>query len=581
VPFNENNGTGLNRSALNFFAPWFGLVPMNWPPRRGGSMIKKSHEKMEYQAERMRAQIASSTGLYSKSLKHIYVGFCAVTLFAIIVSAWALIHLRSEAEGRVILTTKSLAVSVEQSIEGKLDTIDMALLASVDEIRRQMENGKPDRKSVTQFLIQQQKRVPHLDLLRATDEKGVTIYGDGVPFPATAASSIADRDYFPQLRDKPNPGLVIAKPIIGKLSQKWIWLFARRIDKPDGTFGGVVYGSIFIDELRKVLSQVKMGRNSVIALRDTNMETVARDTFGSQELIQIGDKRLSTPAREAIEINQNEGTFLSDTSSIDGFSRWYAYQRSPRYGFTVFVGVPLDFVLSEWKLQAEFVLTILVLFIFSAIVYVRNARREWLSQIRDTENLSRLHKELIQQELQVRQLAFYDPLTSLPNRRLLSDRLSQAMSTSKRSGNYCALLFLDLDNFKPLNDTHGHRVGDLLLVEVADRIRSCVREIDTVARLGGDEFVVVIGEISDDKPQSIKQASAVGEKILFSLAQPYQLKVQHPGEEKVVVEHICSVSIGVALFLNHEVSGKDLIACADNAMYQAKLAGRNAIRFWE
>ena len=155
------------------------------------------------------------------------------------------------------------------------------------------------------------------------------------------------------------------------------------------------------------------------------------------------------------------------------------------------------------------------------------------------------------------------------------------MAASKRSGNYCALLFLDLDNFKPLNDEHGHRVGDLLLIEVADRIRSCVREIDTVARFGGDEFVVVISEISDDKSRSIKQSSVVAEKILTTLAQPYQLEVQLQGNAKQVVEHKCTVSIGVALFLNHEVSEKDLMACADKAMYQAKMAGRNAILFWE
>ena len=223
----------------------------------------------------------------------------------------------------------------------------------------------------------------------------------------------------------------------------------------------------------------------------------------------------------------------------------------------------------------------LAIFFLAALAYLRQARQAWLSQEQNTANLVQLHEELVQQERQVRQLAFYDPLTSLPNRRLLSDRLSQTMAASKRGGCYCALLFLDLDNFKPLNDQHGHRVGDLLLMEVADRIRSCVREIDTVARLGGDEFVVVISDISDDKPQSTTQAKIVAEKILSLLSEPYLLKVQHHGETEKIVEHHCSVSIGIALFLNHEISEKDLLACADKAMYQAKLAGRNTIRFWE
>ena len=121
----------------------------------------------------------------------------------------------------------------------------------------------------------------------------------------------------------------------------------------------------------------------------------------------------------------------------------------------------------------------------------------------------------------------------------------------------------------------------MLLMEVADRVRSCVREIDTVARLGGDEFVVVISDISAERLQSTTQANMVAEKILSSLAETYLLRIKREGEAEQVVEHHCSVSIGIALFLNHEVSEKDLIACADKAMYQAKLAGRNTIRFWE
>jgi diguanylate cyclase (GGDEF)-like protein len=519
-----------------------------------------------------------STGSYQKSLARLYVGFSVVTLIAIGVAVWVLIHLRHEAENRAVTNLHNLAVSLEQTIEGKIDTLDMALLASTDEISHQTASIKPDQQSVTRFLIQQQKRVPHLDLLRATNEKGETIFGEGVPTPP---ASIADRDYFARLRDNPKAGLVISKPIIGKISQKWIWLFARRINKPDGSFGGVVYGSIFIDELSKMLAQFKIGQDGVIALRDAEMATVARNIFDAQDAKSIGDKRLSAPAQEAMKINTHEGTFLADTSAIDGFSRWYAYHHNARYGFTIFVGVPVSAVLDEWKFQAAFVVTILATFMLAAFAYLRQVRQAWIGHEQDTAKLARLHEELIQQELQVRQLAFYDPLTNLPNRRLLSDRLSQTMAASKRGGCYGALLFLDLDNFKPLNDMHGHRVGDLLLMEVADRIRSCVREIDTVARMGGDEFVVVISDINVDAVQSTKQAHMVAEKILSSLAEPYLLRIKHQGKAEQFIEHHCSVSIGIALFLNHEISEKDLIACADKAMYQAKLAGRNTIRFWE
>jgi diguanylate cyclase (GGDEF)-like protein/PAS domain S-box-containing protein len=182
-----------------------------------------------------------------------------------------------------------------------------------------------------------------------------------------------------------------------------------------------------------------------------------------------------------------------------------------------------------------------------------------------------------QEEVQVRQLAFYDTLTQLPNRRLLSERLSLAMTASKRSNVYGAMMFLDLDNFKPINDTHGHDVGDLLLIEVAERLKRCVREKDTVARFGGDEFVVMFSELDADKSKSTEQVRVLAEKIRTELSKTYVLKHQLAGVEKTV-KHDCSASIGVSLFINQDVSPKELYKGADSAMYKAKMAGGNAIR---
>jgi diguanylate cyclase (GGDEF)-like protein/PAS domain S-box-containing protein len=180
----------------------------------------------------------------------------------------------------------------------------------------------------------------------------------------------------------------------------------------------------------------------------------------------------------------------------------------------------------------------------------------------------------------VRQLAFFDALTNLPNRRLLNDRLTQAMAASKRSTFYGAVMFLDLDNFKQLNDTQGHAAGDLLLIEVAHRLRQCVREVDTLARFGGDEFVVVLSELNSDLGESSTQAATIAEKIRAALSLPYQLRLKHTDELDTVVEHACTVSIGVILFINQNASGEDLLKWADTAMYQAKNAGRNVVRFY-
>jgi len=183
-------------------------------------------------------------------------------------------------------------------------------------------------------------------------------------------------------------------------------------------------------------------------------------------------------------------------------------------------------------------------------------------------------------EEQVLELAFYDPLTQLPNRRLLGDRLNQALAESKRSGRYGALMFLDLDNFKALNDTAGHAVGDLLLMQAAKRMKSCVREVDTVARFGGDEFVVMVSDLNADKAASTTQANNIAEKIRVALAAPYLLTLKHDAGADSTVEHQCSASIGAVVFIQREGSQDDFLKWADSAMYQAKEAGGNLIRFY-
>lgn len=181
-------------------------------------------------------------------------------------------------------------------------------------------------------------------------------------------------------------------------------------------------------------------------------------------------------------------------------------------------------------------------------------------------------------EDQVRQLAFHDALTRLPNRRLLGDRLGQAMAACKRSGCYALLMFLDLDDFKLVNDAHGHAVGDSLLIEAAARLKSCVREMDTVARFGGDEFVVMIGDLDADKTRSRAQAEVLAGKIRAALAMPYALRIRQDGATETTVEHQCTASIGMALFGRHEASQDDVLRRADIAMYQAKGEGCNLIR---
>jgi diguanylate cyclase (GGDEF)-like protein len=188
---------------------------------------------------------------------------------------------------------------------------------------------------------------------------------------------------------------------------------------------------------------------------------------------------------------------------------------------------------------------------------------------KSTDDLNQLAHE---SEKTVYQLAYSDPLTELPNRRLFQDRLEHAIALSNRSNQYRALIFMDMDNFKTLNDTKGHGMGDLLLIEVAKRLKTCVRTSDTVARMGGDEFVALLGELNESEQSASEQALMIAEKISKALSQPYHLNQ---------FIYNCSASIGVTMFHEAGVTIEEVHKRADAAMYQAKSAGRNTVRFYD
>lgn len=199
-------------------------------------------------------------------------------------------------------------------------------------------------------------------------------------------------------------------------------------------------------------------------------------------------------------------------------------------------------------------------------------RPDWTGQTLWVDGLILDITERKAAEIMIRDLAFNDPLTGLPNRRLLLDRLDQQLAISGRTGKHGAVLFIDMDNFKVINDTLGHEAGDQVLVEVAGRLSASVRESDTVGRLGGDEFVVILDNLGDTAGAAANAAAELSNKILSQLSEPYR-----PGG------HLCNStpSIGIAIFLGHGVRADQLLRQADQAMYKAKSAGRGQFQFYE
>lgn len=207
-----------------------------------------------------------------------------------------------------------------------------------------------------------------------------------------------------------------------------------------------------------------------------------------------------------------------------------------------------------------------------SVVLIRKLEEKTL-QLEEANKILQLdiarHKEA---EDKIQHLAYYDLLTNLPNRRLLIDRLEHSLAVNARHKNHGAILFIDLDHFKTLNDTKGHSIGDLLLVEVAKRLQSCAREGDTLARLGGDEFVVILEDLNEDAAQAAVQVEALCSKIISAVNQPYHLDnyLYHS-----------SASIGICMFSNQQITVDELLKRADIAMYQAKSAGRNTLSFYD
>jgi len=183
-------------------------------------------------------------------------------------------------------------------------------------------------------------------------------------------------------------------------------------------------------------------------------------------------------------------------------------------------------------------------------------------------------------EEEIKVFAFYDALTSLPNRRLLEDRVNQVITSSSRTKEYVAVMFLDIDRFKELNDNYGHEVGDQLLMEVSARLKLCVRECDTIARFGGDEFVVVVSGLSEDRIEATPHARIVAEKVRVFLAEPYDL-IGSEKSDKQVIKYSSSVSIGMTLFSGDEMDIDEILKCADIAMYEAKSSGRNSVCIYD
>ncbi|MFZ4624871.1 MAG: putative bifunctional diguanylate cyclase/phosphodiesterase [Rhodoferax sp.] len=298
------------------------------------------------------------------------------------------------------------------------------------------------------------------------------------------------------------------------------------------------------------------------------------DIRGLEVTLETGDGYLitSAPAQDRLE-----GTLLGSAMTglkgspqhlpgrLSGESALVVAQPILYDDVLIVASIPIQAALANWRIERNFI--VLVAALFAIMVLVAGGFGSWY-----LARLAQARQTIKQSKAEIEHLAFYDHLTSLPNRLLLMERLGHALSACARHQRYGILLFLDLDNFKTINDTLGHDIGDQLLRQVASRLLACVRGHDTVARLGGDEFVVLLEDLSDNQVEAAESARHIGEKLLIALSQAY---LSDGASQK------SSASIGAAMFGGAPVMPIELLKQADIAMYQAKALGRNRLCFFD
>lgn len=459
------------------------------------------------------------------------------------------------------------AALIEVNLVRQLASVSAGLASVIGDLG--FYQGRPDGAAlISRRLVSLVESSPGVRSAWLLDAKGVLLAG---PQSQWLGQSFADRDYITKPRQHPSPDtLYVSAPFVA-VGGNYSLNVSRAALDAKGQLAHVLTARLDPDFFDVLLGSVRFAPDMMVALAHGNSQLLtilprhdhllglSLDRPGSffQRHIQAGSAATVFEGRNGLTGETGimaQRTLQPATLHMD-FPLVVAVSRSSH-------GIYADWWQKLW--MSVGLLALLTVVSLGAMWQYQRQQRRLLILTAEQE---RIRDEA---DAEIRRLAFYDPLTGLPNRRRVMDRLQEVQSASVRHHRLSALLFIDLDNFKPLNDNHGHAEGDLLLQQVAQRLLACVRTEDTVGRLGGDEFVVLLHELDADPALARRQAAAVVSKLLKQLAEPYPL--EH-------VSHRCTASIGVALFgLQHEET-QAIVNRADTAMYRAKDMGRNTCAF--
>ncbi|MDQ5904706.1 MAG: hypothetical protein QG672_2300 [Pseudomonadota bacterium] len=439
---------------------------------------------------------------------------------------------------------ETVNLALANQTEQLFQAVELAVNGARNELQRLSGKERSDRTFIHRLLAAHVAAVPAVTNMGFIDAEGWLVAHSSAA--AQPPSRFDDRPYFQTLRDETHDRLIIEEPSIGRISNKRLIFVVRRVADAQGNFLGVVIASIDTPWLVGMLRALTGFEGGTAAIFRADARLLARypeveGAYGRSyaDLLLFTEHATKSPA----------GTYKA-INTIDGKERFVSYRVLERYPIVVDVSVDESVLVGRWRASAlrvggsALIAAALVVMLF-AVIY------------------RQLH-QLETQAQALRKQAHTDSLTGLPNRSLFEDRLERALAAAARKKRQVAVLFIDLDKFKEVNDTLGHAAGDLLLQQTATRFSACLREMDTVSRLGGDEFTVLLPEL-----ETTADAEAVAQKIIDAVGLPFNLAGK-------IVNITCS--IGIAQFPDDADEASSLVRHADFAMYSAKQDGHNCFR---
>lgn len=508
---------------------------------------------------RMTEQInpMSSTPRRAAVVTTAFVVFVCLALLGI--DAWLALRAREQEVRQVTTANTNLVASVSQQMDSMFSEVGNILIGIAYELERS-EINVASLGHLQPVLVNQATVTQHIHDLFVYDARGGWLVTSQADIPTNANN--ADRDYFIYHRSNPSAAVFVGKPVISRSSGVWVIPVSKRFNDSNGQFAGVVLATIEIGYLRQMISEFDIGQHGALGLMSKDGLILVRRPYAVADL---GKSIVGSATYESAK-RQVWGT-LETISPVDGVERLLSYRHLKNHPMFVIVAVSKYEMLQNWRATTRFQTAwILVLCLVTALAgtyVVRSVRERLKVEVR----LGQTRDELTHANVRLTELARFDGLTSLANRRYFDETLDQAFAQSARSSLPLALVMLDVDHFKRYNDLYGHPQGDLCLQCVAQAVQSAARRPrDFVARYGGEELAMILPDTD------AQGAAVVAEAARAAVA---ALGLPHAGSE---ISHV-SVSVGIAVHVPSKALQRpqDLLQAADNALYRAKNAGRNTV----